>query len=67
MDDGQDGPSMKGTGPTWQGRVLRRETIVVETAELRVLKGRHSNADELYFWSFLWLVPLDKRGRMCHH
>ena len=50
MDDGQDGPSMKGAGPTWQGRVLRQETIVGESAELRVLKGLHANADELCFW-----------------
>ena len=58
---------MKGAGPTWQGRVLHRETIGGESAELRVLKGLRSNADELYFWSFLWLVPLDERAQRYHH
>ena len=24
MNDGQDGPSMKGAGPTWQGRTVFR-------------------------------------------
>jgi hypothetical protein len=53
MDDGQDGLLRKGTGSTWQGRVLHLETIIGESAELRILNGRHLNADESYFWSFL--------------
>ena len=67
MDDGQDGPSMKVAGPTWQGRVLHLETIIGESAELRVLKAPHSNADEWWFEVFLWLVPLDGGGQRCHH
>ena len=51
---------MKATGPTWQGRVLCLKTIVGESAELHVLKARHSNADEWWFEVFPWLVLLDK-------
>ena len=54
MYDGQDGPLMKGAGPTWQKRVLRRETIVDGSVELRVLKGLRSNADEIV----LLVVPV---------
>jgi len=67
MDGGQDGLLMKGAGPTWQGRVLHPETIVGESAELRVLNGRRLNAVESYFWSFLWLMLLDERGERYRH
>ena len=46
MNDGLDGLSRKGAGPTWQERVLHWEGIVAETAELHVLRGLHANADQ---------------------
>jgi len=53
MNGGQDSLLMKGAGPTWQEHVLHLEIIIGESAELHVLNGRHLNADELYFCSFL--------------
>ena len=59
-DNKQDSLLMKGIGPTLQGHLLHLETIVDESAEGHVSNGPSLNANELYFWLFLWLVQLAK-------
>ena len=67
INDALDGPSMQGAGPTLQALVLVLEISIGDGVELRVLKGRHSNAEKSCFWWIQLLVLLYECEQMCHY